>query len=75
MTHTEQLSLALSIHPGVLLKGAYLTMRVTEIKNDTIIGHDEVRYIKTGKKSELRMTLSTLMNPHYNKDIRIENEQ
>jgi hypothetical protein len=74
MTTLEAIQLAGQIQKGTILKGAYQTMIVEKISKKRVYGYDKKNFEKRGRKSIISMSWETLLNPHYNKNIKIINE-
>ena len=74
MTTLEAVQLAGQIQIGSQIVGNYQTLVVTKITAKRVYGYDKKWFDKSGKKSEAAMDFSTLLNPHYNKNIKVINE-
>jgi hypothetical protein len=48
-----------------------MTLVVTEITDKRVIGFSKERFDKTGKKETMSLEFTTIMNPHYNKNLQI----
>jgi hypothetical protein len=73
MTTLEAVQLAGQIQKGTILKGRYQIMVVDRVENKRVYGYDKNNFEKRGKKSVISMSWETLLNPHYNKEIKIIN--
>ena len=71
MTTLEQIKFASKIKIGTEIKGYGMTLIVQEITDKRIKGYSKEQFIKHGKKVELSLEYSTIMNPHYNKNLSI----
>jgi len=71
MTNLEAIQLAGQIQIGSILKGRYQTMVVTRVSKKRVYGYDKINFEKRGKKSEISMSWDVLLNPHYNKEIKV----
>lgn len=71
MTNLEAVQLAGQIQKGTILKGIYQIMIVERTDSKRVYGYDKRNFDKRGKKSTISMSWETLLNPHYNKEIKI----
>jgi len=72
MTNLEQIKFAAQIQIGSKIKGSCkMTLVVTKIGEKRIYGYSDEYFSKTGEKREITLEFSTIMNPHYNKDLSI----
>ena len=74
MTTLEIVKLAASIQVGTNLQGyGNQVLVVEEINKNGFKGYSKYAFDKYGKKSTTYLSYETLMNPHYNKDIKVLN--
>ena len=71
MTTLQMVQFAAQIQVGTVIKTTYQTMVVTSITEKRIYGYDKKRFDLKGKKEEISLEYETIMNPHYNKDMKI----
>ena len=70
MTNLQAISFASKVKVGTLIKTSGMVLRVDEIKEDAFAGQT----IYKGKERGLTfLAFTTLLNPHYCKDIEILN--
>lgn len=71
MTPLQQLQFAAKIQIGSEIKGYGMVLIVTKISDKYITGYSKEQFEKTGKNVVLILNYSTIMNPHYNKNLSI----
>jgi hypothetical protein len=72
MTTLEAVQFAAQIQVGTKIQGyGGQVMIVTEITKKYIKGISEYAKVKYNKESEMILSYETLLNPHYNKDLKI----